>query len=216
MIHAFVAFSKKAGVAGTSVLLAALLFETAPAAFADSLQFTLIPPAGDIAGGAGSTIGWGYSITDQSSADWLVTTSLNADSFLHGTPALLFDFPTVGPGQTATESFGATTGTGLYKLIWDAKAPLGFVNRGDFVLSAQWWSGNPSSGGTFLADAPDTSVPYSATVSVTTTPEPSTWPLLLIIASAVFAARNWNAARSSRKYCKFGTFKSSMRSTSPR
>ncbi len=154
-------------------LLAVLLaFLGSRAAFGDSFQFTVIPSNGTIAGAPGSTVGWGYSITNQSSADWLVTTNLAADSFLHGTPNLLFDFPNIAPGQTVTEAFDANTLVGLYKLKWDANAPPGFANDGLFILSAQWWDGDPTNGGNYIADSPDATAPYSAVVASNTIPEP--------------------------------------------
>lgn len=165
-----------------AIFLTAFLFASVPVALADSLQFTLIPSNGDISGGPGSTIGWGYVITNQSSGDWLVTTGLSPDSFLHGTPAMLFTFPIIGPGQNATEAFNPTAGAGLYQLHWDSNAPNGFVNSGDFILAAQWWTGDPTTGGTFIADAPDTSAPYSAAVGpFATVPEPSKLMLLGIV-----------------------------------
>jgi hypothetical protein len=45
---------------------------------ADSYSFSLIPANGTVAGPPGSTVGWGYSITDQSNQYWLVTVALNA------------------------------------------------------------------------------------------------------------------------------------------
>jgi hypothetical protein len=78
----------------------------------------------------GSTIGWGYALQNQSSSLWLVPSDLNAGTFLNGTPALLFDFPVLGPGASATKDFDPGTSTGLYQLTWDALAPLGFVNAG--------------------------------------------------------------------------------------
>jgi hypothetical protein len=155
---------------------AALLISTT-ALPADSFQFSLVPENGSVAGSPGTSVGWGYSITNQSSADWLVTTDLTADPFLHGTPTLLFDFPTIAPGQTITEPFDANTAAGLYELTWDSGAPDGFVNTGSFVLSAQWWDGDPLSGGAEIAAAPDASAAYSATASavVNNAPEPSAW-----------------------------------------
>lgn len=159
-------------------LTAALLICT-KALPADSFQFSLIPENGSVAGSAGTSVGWGYSITNQSSADWLLTTDLTSDPFLHATPTLLFDFPTIAPGQTVTEPFNASTATGLYEITWDSGAPDGFVNTGNFVLSAQWWDGDPLSGGTEIAAAPDASAAYSATASavVNNAPEPSAWLL---------------------------------------
>ena len=71
--------------------------------------FSLLSEDGAIAGLAGSTIGWGYSIENESTTLWLVTSTLNSGSFDHGTPDLLFDFPILAPGQTVTVPFNAVT-----------------------------------------------------------------------------------------------------------
>ena len=142
----------------------------------DVLDFDLIPSSGDVAGLPGSTVGWGYSITNESTTDWLLTTNLVSDSFLYGAATSLFDFPEVAPGATVTESFDPINGIGLYELTWDPGAPAGFVNSGNFVLSAQWYDGDPFNGGTYIADALDTNAAYSATVSASGpsgTPEPA-------------------------------------------
>ncbi len=152
-----------------------LLFASGPAR-ADTYTFSLIPASGDVSGLAGSTVGWGYSITNESTTDWLVTTGLSSDPFLNGIPNLIFDFPDLGPGVTLTVPFSLAP-TGLYELTWDATAPMGFVNFGTFTLSAEWWTGDPLNGGAPIMAAADALAPYSATVAMI--PEPATVLLLL-------------------------------------
>jgi len=150
---------------------------------ADSITFSLLPGDGNLSGAPSSLIGWGYSITNNSTADWFLATGLNSDSFSNGTPTSLFDFPEVGPGQTVTEAFDAVNSIGLFELQWDASAPNGFANAGSFVLSGQWWNGDPFNGGSLIATATDVAVPYSATVSGgsgSNTPEPAAGYLLLL------------------------------------
>ncbi len=141
--------------------------------------------------------GWGYTIHNESSSDWLVTTNLMAGAFLYATPKLLFDFPDIAPGATVDLPYDPVTPSGLYQILWSSDTPPGFVNSGTFALNAQWWNGNPLSGGSFLSNAPDTSQPYSA--SFTTTPEPATVGLeglaLLVISVLVSIRRlSLNAA----------------------
>lgn len=121
-------------------------------------------------------------------ANWLLTTNLGADAFLFGTPdASVFDFPAVAPGTTVTVVFDSTNLLGLFAFAWDVGAPSGFVNSGTFVLSAEWWDGDPFLGGAFIANAEDLTAPYSATV--TAVPEPGTAWLLLSAVGVVLSRR---------------------------
>jgi hypothetical protein len=150
--------------------------------FADSYTFSVLPPGGSISGAAGAEIGWGYSITNNSLADWLVTTNLAATPFADATAdASLFEFPILAPNTTVSVAFDATAGKGLFGLTWDSNVPTGFNNSGEFTLSAEWWSGDPFNGGSFLQDALDQSADFSATAlaAPVTVPEPSSAALLL-------------------------------------
>jgi hypothetical protein len=171
-----------------SILLATAVFCLASPLWADSITFTLLPSNGNVFGPAGSIVGWGYSLKNDSTNDWFVSTNLNSDSFSNGTPSLLFDFPDLAPGATVTEPFDAVNGIGIFELQWAPSAPVGFVNSGNFVLSGEWWDGDPLNGGNFIADATDTSLAYSATVTGTASvPEPSSlfllsWGLVMMAA----------------------------------
>lgn len=177
------------------VLLALCLFAI-PALPADIYNFNSLPADGNIAGSPGETIGWGYSLQNQSSALWLVTTELNSSGFLNSTPKLIFDFPAVAPGASVTLPYDPSSGAGLYEMTWAASAPLGFVNSGTFDLSAQWWSGDPLPGGSLVSSALDAFQSYSATV----TPEPSSIGLAgfaLLSLLGLIAARKSGEDRNS-------------------
>jgi hypothetical protein len=164
-----------------SILCAALL-SSRTIARADSWTFATTPTDGDVTGLPGETVGWGYTITNDSSTDWLVLTDLVAGDFLNGTPdAFLFDFPVLAPGGTVTEAFNPISDTGLYSLQWNSDAPIGFTDAGNFIASAEFYSGDPLSGGSFVADASDLSAPYSAIVGSggATVPEPSSFYLVV-------------------------------------
>jgi hypothetical protein len=85
-------------------------------------------------------------------------------------------------------------GIGLCELQWDPSAPVGFVNSGDFILSGQWYEGDPFNGGNYIADATDTLLPYSAAVtgSVSGVPEPSSF---LLLAGGIVAIIGWRRLR---------------------
>lgn len=161
-------------------LFIAICLSVLPTPAAELYTFTVLgPETVSGPGGSGSATGWGYSIQNQSSSDWIVTTGLTAGAVFHATPQLLFDFPAVAPGATTTVLYNPLPpANGLYELVWDASAPVGFVNSGSFTLEAQWWNGDPLAGGAFLAGAPTISEPYSTA----TTPEPAATGMLALSA----------------------------------
>ena len=182
-----------------AILALALIF--APCRLrADSFTFGTLPPSGDIQGLPGETIGWGYSITNESLTNWLVLTALSADSFINGNPNSIFDFPILAPDTTVSLAFNANNGFGLYELVWDSLAPAGFVNSGSFIASAEWWDGDPFDDGNFIDFAEDQSAPYSATVTTAAAPipEPST---LLLLATGVGALCLKKRRIRSRRIC---------------
>ncbi len=150
-------------------LFLALCLSAIPATAANVYTFT-VPDAVTVASPAGLTTGWGYSLHNESSSLWLVTTDLSAGTFQYATPDLIFDFPDLAPGATVTVPYNSVTAAGLYQIGWDSNAPPGFVNSGTFSLSAEWWSGDPLTDGSFVATAPIASQPYAATA----VPEPAT------------------------------------------
>jgi hypothetical protein len=156
-------------------ILLTICLSALPALAADTYTFN-ISPAENVSDPTGlfTLTGWGYTLQNQSSTDWLVTTGLSVGTFLYATPQLLFDFPDLAPGATVTVPYNPVSppGAGLYQILWDQDVPPGFVNSGTFTLSAQWWSGDPLNGGTLISIAPGQSQPYSA--SLTPVPEPIT------------------------------------------
>jgi hypothetical protein len=161
-------------------ILAVGLFLSLTRPVSADVLFALLPSDGNVSGPAGSVVGWGYSLQNTDPSNWFESTALNSDSFAKGTPILLFDFPILAPCDTVTEAFDSLNSIGLFQLQWDSSASVGFVNSGNFTLSGQWFDGDPLNGGNSIADAPDMALPYSATVSgsTSTVPEPSSFVLM--------------------------------------
>lgn len=136
------------------VTLLAVLLGSPPAFAVPDWAFSLLPGTGEIAGPPGSTIGWGYTLTNLDTDAWLSLSGLNTDPFGNATALSLFDFPTLAPGDSVTVPFLADT-QGLVQLTWDLTAPNDAVNTGTFLLSGEWYGSDPFAGGEFLDFAPD-------------------------------------------------------------
>lgn len=115
--------------------VAPVLLVIGPGARADSVTFLAVPSV--VSGPAGSTVGWGYSITNNSSTDYLDITSIDSDLFLaaDGTPdASIFNFPNLAPGQTAVQAYDPTDSLGLFQFTWNSGVPAGTTETGVFTL----------------------------------------------------------------------------------
>jgi PEP-CTERM motif len=163
-----------------------LLLTTRPSR-ADSLTFTVTP--GDVSGPAGTTVGWGFTITNSiSSTDYLDISGIDSDLFLDGVPdASIFPFSNLAPGQSATQLYDPVDQLGLFQFTWNPGLPVGTTQSGQFRLMGAFC--DPTTVDQFCAE--DDSVPsvvlatadYSATVSAapgTSVPEPSSILMLLL------------------------------------
>ena len=170
------------------LLLVVAVLSLSASAFADDIALTLIPLSGDVSGPPGSTVGWGYTITNNT-ALWIQAEAVSSDAFLNGTPNLIFDFPAVAPGSFVTLDFSlVVTGLcsfppcGLYSLTWDTTAPSASstAERSSShrisIAAIQIMACND------LGAAPDASATYSATVTGSGIPEPSS---LILMASGL-------------------------------
>ncbi len=152
----------------------------------DLYLFTATPT--NIYGPAGSTIGWGYSITNESPTYWLLGYDVHSSNpFLYGTATSFpFDYPVLSPGASMTVLYDGTDG--LADLTWDTDAPIGFTNSGDFELTSYFYDDDPFLGGNQVSGPVTQNSPYSATVTApTAVPEPSSKTLFAILITGACA-----------------------------
>lgn len=155
------------------VLIGFLSLMATNAAHADGISFSLLPGSGDISGTAGSTIGWGYTVTDTSTTgETLSLTGINAGTFLYGSfDPSLFAYDYLNPGETDTWIFDPSIFSGLAAFTIDPSAPTGLIDSGDFTISYDLCGSAGCSSSSIL-------VPYSVSVNAIATPETSTVTLL--------------------------------------
>jgi len=107
-----------------------------PALAADVHTFA-VPDATTISDPSGHIYsGWDYTLQNESSSWWLVTTGMSYSFIDHAEPNFTFGSSTLAPGTTLTIPYDHLTGTGLLEIAWDPSVPPGFVNAGVFSLFA--------------------------------------------------------------------------------
>lgn len=154
----------------------------------------------------GSTVGWGYSITNNSTTNWLVVEGLTAGNFSGSTSnPYFFDFPSIAPGTSrivpynpfspygysymAQNGFAHTVlnlpydpvtnpfnALGLYQVTIGPNVPVGTVFSGDFVIDAAWFNGDPDT--SQFAQLVGLAGNASAPYMTVVTPEPATLTLV--------------------------------------
>ena len=154
-------------------------------------EFSTLPPDGVIAESKREVIGWGYSAANHSPNLWLFISYIYNDTqFEQAESKALFDFPVLSPGQEIQVPL--TELSGIVTLTWDAGVPMGFVNSGKFVVSAQWYDGDPFAEGQFVEEAVEKQVFYQARVTespAVAAPEPMTFALVVLIVGLYMATK---------------------------
>ena len=174
------------------IALAAMLACPAASLKASAIIFQTAPSDGILFGPPGATVGFGYLITNLDPDLWLVTTGLSAGTLSFASGTSLFDFPVIAPGDTVFMPYDSSLGAGLYEIQIDNASPTGFVNSGAFVLSADYYTWDPSFEGVFASHADDQIAEYQITASEdTSVPEPR----LLWITGLGLAIFLWRARR---------------------
>ena len=165
-----------------SVLMLMAAAALAVGAYPDDLSLTLIPVGGTVAGPPGSTVGWGFTLTDIGS-NYVVL----ADSYFTGTPIygsytdyIASQFYVAGPAPESATIVSpwnqiAMTGTGEFDLYPTDPANVSFT--GTISIDYDLFSEDPNSP-SFDPGSYVGSGTFSDPVQVDITPEPASWILM--------------------------------------
>jgi hypothetical protein len=181
------------------IALLSLMFGTigfADAQIIDAWSFGTLPSDGVVSGQAGTTVGWGYTLQNESPTYWLFGFDVQPDKpFQHGLGSNApFDFPVLAPGTSVSVPYDGLVG--LVNLQWDADAPVGFVNSGVFTLTSYWYDGDPFVDGNLVGPAGTRQSPYSAVVNPTiSTPEPGPAALMFGLVIPFIGWAYWHRFR---------------------
>jgi hypothetical protein len=162
-------------------------------AHASSLSLTLTPASGTVADAPGTAVGWGFTVTD-TGPDWIVLD----DSFFTGSPVygtytdyIASQFYVAGPAPESATIISpwnqsAQTGTGEFDLY--ATAPPGVSFSGTIGVDYSLFSEDPNDPNfdpdiSFISNGT-----FTDPVSISATPEPPTWTLMILPFLTLLAA----------------------------
>src|SRR5579871_1103004 len=130
------------------VKLAFLAFVGSGLCLADKITFSVVPESGTINVAPLQTVGWGYSIENNSNY-YLLPIALSDSGVLYGALSDIFDYPVVDPAQMAYQSYiynapgGFGNSLGLFEYTAPGDLPIALHQTGTFTLTYQLYSGNP-------------------------------------------------------------------------
>ena len=172
-----------------SIFAAVLTLALSVAAHASPYQvtFTLNPVAG-VSGRPGETVGWGLTIVNNETTNWIFINSASTFTPLSGPPlGDYLDFSLnsdpVGPGGILNLPFDLLLSTGAGKFDISGTAPYDQTSAGYITFSYDVYDGDPAGTGAIFDSG---SADVNASVS---TPEPSTYALLCLSLGVVGCVR---------------------------
>ena len=161
-----------------------LIIASALSAHAYLVTFTLEPANGAISGAPGATIGWGLTIKNEDSTNWIWINAESVFTVLHGpTLGTYADFSLnsnpVAPSTTAYLPFDLLNSTGAGSFAIFGTAPYDETSSGYIQFTYDIYDGDPFASGNQIGSD------YANVNASVTTPEPSTYVLLTIALGAV-------------------------------
>jgi hypothetical protein len=171
--------------------LLAAAFLTASAGRLSASPMLTLTPSPDLSGAPGSTVGWGFTIVNDTPyflefsssqfclAPVILTPAVSCTPPVTGVfnDIIVGNDPIIAPDSSLSEDFdpvGFTTGLGYFDIDPDAAYPSSDV--GQIVLIYDGYNQDPTSGGNYTQYL--FSVPLATDASVTVVPEPATVALM--------------------------------------
>ena len=157
-----------------------------PGALFASPVLTLDPSSGNISGPAGSTVGWGFSLTSDQT-DWISV--IGTVALFETNPALGSFTDLIGPqgGPTSgalaagaadwVQMFDLSVASGLGSFAIDPGAHIGDSDSGTFRVLYETFTDNPATCGGCMLGVGSVDVGFTVTAAAQT-PEPGTWLLV--------------------------------------
>lgn len=158
-----------------------------------------LTPGGALTGAAGTTVGWGFTLTPDD-AEWITVTGSFVLSESNGSLGVYGDLigsqggpvggllpPSPQPDWVQDFDLGLFTGLGYYAI--DPLAAAGAVNSGTIRVLYERFSDDPTQCGDCFVASGEWDVEFTVTVEDTSVPEPGTWMLIATGAGAVLIRR---------------------------
>ena len=193
---------------GASLLAGTVTLPDLPSGDADTISIQLDPLNGAVGGAAGASVGWGFSVNWTSTDnDWISFTGSSLGSVAQDetNPTLLAGYTDFIGAQGGPVDFGlspglwteifdrSSKGVGLYQITTNpGAAVLGAEDTGQITFSFQVYNGDPLSAvqiGDGAYSYYGASTEFSVTVTGPSTPEPTTFVLLLGGAADILAGQ---------------------------
>ena len=193
----------------TRILTAAVLVLTTTLSAQATLLIDLDPLGGALSGSPGATVGWGYTVTNSFSNEYIVLTASDfstASSLGTYTDYVPSNFVVIAPGGGQySQAFNALSQTGTGSFLIDPLAPVGATATGTIVMSYDTYTGDPSIDvNAIYISSLTADTPASLTVADSSVPEPSTCILLTLGLCAVGFTRR-ERKRAEKRMATWGS-----------
>ena len=185
---------------GLKTILKQILLGTVVASALIAAPILTLSPGGAISGAAGSTVGWGFTLTNDVNwievvqAQFCLDSPLNNPCFLASAQFvdIISNPPNdviVGPSGSVSQIYAPLSNLGLGSFLISPGAAVGSFVAGNILLTYNVFDADPNAGGNQIGFNQAISASARVTVTATALPEPATWGLAGIGLAGLVARR---------------------------